>query len=257
MTFFDFIDHTNLNQNWIKYEDPYTLGKDWWQNNGVIGFSWHWRDPLTKSGSFYTTETGFDVSKVTDINSAEYKAIIVDIDTIAGFLREFKSAGIPVIWRPLHEAAGGWFWWGAKGATPCKTLWKLLYDRLVNYHKLNNLIWVWTTNSESDALNWYPGDDYVDIIGMDLYPGKNQHGSQYAQFDRVKEIFGGKKLITLSECDGVPDPGLMKEYGDMWSWFMPWNGDMTRSVDYNGPAWWNKYFSYDFVISRDKMPSLK
>jgi mannan endo-1,4-beta-mannosidase len=257
MTFFDFIDHTNLGTNWVLYEAPYTLGSEWWQNNGIIGFSWHWRDPLTKSGSFYASETNFNVSKVTDTNSAEYKAMIADIDTIAGFLREFKQAGIPVIWRPLHEAAGTWFWWGAKGAAPCKALWQLLFDRLVNYHKLNNLIWVWTSNTESDALTWYPGDDYVDIIGMDIYPGKYQHGSQYAQFDKVKKIFGGKKLLTLSECDAAPDPALMKEYGDMWSWFMPWNGSNTRSDEYNGAAWWNKFYGYDFVITRDKMPNLK
>ncbi|MFA5046272.1 MAG: glycosyl hydrolase [Paludibacter sp.] len=256
-TFFDFIDHTNLNQNWVNYSTPFTLGQEWWNNNGVVGFSWHWRDPLTKSGAFYTADTNFDVSKISDSNSAEYKAMIVDIDVIAGYLKQFKDAGIPVIWRPLHEAAGGWFWWGAKGPEPCKALWRLMFDRLVNYHGLNNLIWVWTTDATADAVNWYPGDDYVDVLGMDIYPGENQHGSQYISFLKVKELFGGKKLITLSECGSVPDPALMKEYGDTWSWFMPWNGDYTESDTHNGAAWWKKFFSYDYVITRDKMPSLK
>lgn len=257
LTGFDFIDHTWLDQNWVEYSTPITLGTDWWANNGLVAISWHWRDPLTKSGSFYTNETTFDVSKVSDPNSDEYKAMIVDLDTIAGYLREFKNANIPVLWRPLHEAAGGWFWWGAKGAAPCKALWQLMFDRLVNYHGLNNLIWVWTTNTSSDALDWYPGDNYVDIIGMDIYPGENQHGSQYIEFDKAKEIFGGKKILTLSECGSVPDPALMMEYGDTWSWFMPWNGDFTRSDAHNGTNWWNKFFSYDFVITRDKMPNLK
>ncbi|HLP06224.1 MAG TPA: glycosyl hydrolase [Paludibacter sp.] len=262
-TFFDFIDHTNPNQNWVKYNDPFTLGQEWWNNNGVVGFSWHWRDPLTKSGSFYTYTssqtdgTTFDVSKISDTNSAEYKAMIADIDVIAGYLKQFKDAGIPVIWRPLHEASGGWFWWGAKGAEPCKALWKLMFDRLVNYHGINNLIWVWTTDASADAVNWYPGDDYVDILGMDIYPGENQHGSQYISFIKVKELFGGKKLITLSECGSIPDPALMKEYGDTWSWFMPWNGGFTESASHNGAAWWEKLFSYDYVVTRDKMPDLK
>ena len=52
--------------------------------------------------------------------------------------------------------------------TPCKTLWRLMFDRLVNYHGLNNLIWVWTTSASDDAATWYPGDDYVDILGMDI-----------------------------------------------------------------------------------------
>ena len=257
LTGFDFIDHTNLNQNWVNYSGPFTLGQDWWNNNGLVTISWHWRDPLTKSGSFNTSETSFDVSKVTDTGSAEYKAMIVDIDVIAGYLKQFKDANIPVLWRPLHEAEGGWFWWGAKGTEPFKALWKLLFDRLVNYHGLNNLIWVYTTSASDNAATWYPGNDYVDVLGMDIYPGENQHGSQYISFNKVREFTGGKKMITLSECGSVPDPAQMMEYGDTWSWFMPWNADYTRSDSHNGIAWWQKLFSYDYVVTRDMMPSLK
>ena len=256
LTCFDFIDHTIRNSGSILYEAPFTLGKDWWNNNGIVALMWHWRDPLTKTGAFYTQNTTFDVSKISDTNSQEYKEMVNDIDTIAMYLKEFKDANIPVIWRPLHEAAGGWFWWGAKGATPCKALWRLMFDRLVNYHGLNNLIWVWTTNTASDAVDWYPGDNYVDIIGMDIYPGENQHGSQYFEFNRVKDKFAGKKIITLSECGSVPDPSQMKKYGDVWSWFMPWNGDYTRSASHNGTSWWITYFTYSYVITRDKMPNL-
>ena len=256
---FDFINHPWINQNWVDYGAPLKNGKDYWNNNGIVNLMWHWRDPLSsnKSGAFYTADTQFDISKVTDPTSIEYKAMIADIDLISTYLQQFKEANIPVIWRPLHEASGGWFWWGAKGAEPCKALWKLMYDRMVNVHGLNNMIWVWTTDVSSEALNWYPGDNYVDIIGMDIYPGENQHGSQYFSFNKVKDLFGGKKLITLSECGSAPDPALMLANGDMWSWFMPWNGDYTESDTQNGATWWKKYFSYDFVITRDKMPDLK
>jgi mannan endo-1,4-beta-mannosidase len=257
MTTFDFIDHTWANQNWVKYSAPFTLGKEWWDNNGLVGLMWHWRDPLTKSGDFYTEKTTFNVSKISDTASVEYKAMIADIDVIANYLNEFKSAGIPVIWRPLHEASGKWFWWGSKGPEPCKALWKLMFDRLVKHHGLNNLIWVWTTDAADEAINWYPGDSYVDILGMDIYPGENQHGSQSVAFNKVRELFGGRKIIALSECGSVPDPALMLEYGDMWSWFMPWNGSLNRSDAHNGAEWWRKYFSYDFVLTRDKMPNLK
>jgi mannan endo-1,4-beta-mannosidase len=257
LTNFDFIDHTWPNQNWVKYTAAFTLGKEWWNNNGIVSLMWHWRDPLTKSGDFYTEKTSFDVSKISDVNSPEYKAMISDIDLIAGYLKQFKEANIPVIWRPLHEAEGAWFWWGAKGAEPCKALWKLMFDRLVNYHGLNNLIWLWTTSASGNAATWYPGDNYVDILAMDIYPGANQHGSQYISFNKVREFSGGRKIITLSECGSVPDPVFMIEYGDTWSWFMPWNGDYTRSDSHNGVNWWKKFFSYDFVITRDKMPNLK
>jgi mannan endo-1,4-beta-mannosidase len=256
LTCFDFIDHTIPNSGSVLYQAPLTLGQEWWNNNGLVSLMWHWRDPLTKTGAFYTANTTFDVSKISDTGSPEYIEMLKDIDTIAVYLEEFRDANIPVIWRPLHEAAGGWFWWGAKGAAPCKALWQLMYDRLVNYHGLNNLIWVWTTNTNTDALDWYPGHNYVDIIGMDIYPGENQHSSQYYEFNRVKEKFEGRKIITLSECGSVPDPKQMKQYGDMWSWFMPWNGDFTRSATHNGPTWWHSIFSNSYVITRDKMPDL-
>lgn len=263
ITGFDFIDHTWLNQNWVNYAAPFTLGQEWWNNNGIVTISWHWRDPLTKSGSYNTYSnsnpegTTFDVSKISDPNSAEYKAMIVDIDIIASYLKQFNDAGIPILWRPLHEAEGTWFWWGAKGAEPCKTLWKLMFERLVKHHGLNNLLRVWTTSASDNAANWYPGDAYVDILGMDIYPGANQHGSQYVSFNKVREFTAGKKMITLSECGSVPDPALMMENGDIWSWFMPWNGDYTRSDTHNGASWWNKFFNYSYIITRDKMPNLK
>lgn len=256
LTGFDYINYT---RDWssINFTELTNNAKDYWNNNGLITLMWHWRDPLKNTDGFYTKDTSFDVSKVTDTNSNEYKAMVADIDVIASYLKQLKDANVPVLWRPLHEASGAWFWWGAKGAEPCRALWKLMYDRLVNHHGLNNLIWVWTTEASNDAINWYPGDNYVDILGLDIYPGENQHGSQYITFDKVKEIFGGKKMITLSECGSIPNIDAMFEYGDAWSWFMPWNGDYTRSDKHNGTTFLKNVFSNAKVLTRDGMPSLK
>lgn len=256
LTGFDFINYT---RDWgtINFTELVSNAKEWWSNNGIVTIMWHWRDPLKKTDGFYTKDTSFDVSKMSDVNSPEYKALVADIDVVAGYLKQLQDNNIPVLWRPLHEASGKWFWWGAQGAEPCKALWKLMYDRLVNVHKLNNLIWVWTTDTAGDALNWYPGDNYVDVIGLDIYPGENQHGSQYVAFDKVKTLYGGKKIITLSECGSIPAVNDMFENGDVWSWIMPWNGDYTRSDKHNGATYLKSLFSDDRVITRDKMPSLK
>lgn len=132
-----------------------------------------------------------------------------------------------------------------------------MYDRLVNYHKLNNLIWVWTSDAANDAKTWYPGDNYVDIIGMDIYAGANQHKSQYYPFDRVKEMSKGRKMIALSECGSIPEINKMFSYGDIWSWYMPWNGDYTRLDTYNGVNFIKSLFQNINVITRDEMPNLK
>ena len=132
-----------------------------------------------------------------------------------------------------------------------------MYERFTNFHQLNNLIWVWTTTDDSKALTWYPGDNYVDILGMDIYPGEYQHGSQVIAFSRVKEKFGGKKLITLSECGSIPYPELMQSDGAYWSYFMPWYGDHTKLDKHNSVADWTKILTSDFVITLDEMPDLK
>ena len=92
-----------------------------------------------------------------DPNSADYKLLLRDMDAIAVQLQKFSDAGVPVLWRPLHEAEGGWFWWGAKGPEPFKKLWRLMYDRFTNVHHLHNLIWVDCSGTNPD---WYPGDAY-------------------------------------------------------------------------------------------------
>jgi len=243
------------------------LAESFFNAGGIPIFCWHWKDPLkkTESSAFYSENTDFELAKAFTNNtyttfntsSPEYIAMIADIDLISGYLKQLADNGVPVLWRPLHEAAGGWFWWGRdKRAAPCKALWRLMFDRMVNHHGLNNLIWVWTCEEGGDALDWYPGDDYVDIVGRDYYPYPNQreqvHGSLVAHFENLKEIYGGRKIITLSENGAVPHPDSLVNDGAQWSWFMSWYGDFTTSV--NTAGGWNYLMNHDYVISLDEMP---
>lgn len=250
----DFMNH-NRNYNWY---DKSVLVKEtvnWYRKNGMVTLMWHWRDPLQTTEEFYTNKTSFDVSKVTDETSAEYIAMVNDIDIIAGYLKQIQDSGVPVLFRPLHEASGKWFWWGAKGAEPVKTLWRLMFDRLVNHHGIKNLIWIWTTDVASDNRDWYPGDEYVDILGMDIYVSAGDYSSQLLNFEKVKEDFQGKKLVTLSENGLVPDPDNLVNDGAGWSWFMTWYGNFVR-VD-NPVSHWQKIMDHPYVITLDEMPDLK
>jgi mannan endo-1,4-beta-mannosidase len=250
----DFMDHTN--SNWVNNPDLVKDAITWWKRNGIVALCWHWRDPSRKTTEFYTEKTSFDITTVNNPESDGYKAMIQDMDVVAGYLKQLQDSGVAILWRPLHEAAGGWFWWGAKGADPCIKLWRLMYDRFTGFHHLNNLIWVWTTTDDSKALTWYPGDSCVDILGMDIYPGEYQHGSQIISFSRVKEIFGGKRIITLSECGSIPYPEQMQADGAFWSYFMPWYGTHTKDPQHNSADDWKKILGSDFVITLDEMPKL-
>ncbi len=197
------------------------------QGKALIAFQWHWHSPSGGSAgecNFYTGSTSFDIRKAVTPGTEEYDDIIRDIDDIAVELAKFRDAGIPVLWRPLHEAGGGWFWWGAHGPEPCLELWNILRERLINVHGLHNLLWVWCTPEE----DWYPGNDKVDIIGYDSYPGAYNYGIQRNNFDILKEISGGKKLIALTENGPIPEPDACLDEGAPWLFFMSWD-DMVSS----------------------------
>ncbi|MDR2727894.1 MAG: hypothetical protein LBB56_02090, partial [Chitinispirillales bacterium] len=244
-----------------------SLAENMFNAGGIPIFCWHWKDPnkKTEQSAFYSDDTDFDPAKIfkdaactlVDENSNEYKNVIADIDLISGYLKQLADKGVAVLWRPLHEAAGGWFWWGRnKNPKPCSALWRLMFDRMVNHHKLNNLIWVWTCEESGDALEWYPGDEYADIIGRDIYPYPNQreknHSSRVSNFEHLKEIYGASKIIALAENGAVPHPDSLAADGAGWSFFMPWYGDFTTQV--NTAAEWNYTMNHSYVITLDNMP---
>lgn len=144
------------------------------QRGGIVSVLWHWNAPVGLYDTsedpwwsgFYTRATDFDVAEaLSDPGGANYTLILRDIDAIAIQLKRLEAAGVAVLFRPLHEAEGGWFWWGAKGPEAAKALWALVFDRLGEYHGLSNLIWVWNSVQK----DWYPGDSSVDILSTDVY----------------------------------------------------------------------------------------
>jgi mannan endo-1,4-beta-mannosidase len=231
-------------------EDMITLE----QSGHVLGLCWHWNAPtnLLNTASepwwrgFYTEATTFDVqAALANTNSVEYSLLLRDIDAIAVQLGKISSNNIPVLWRPLHEASGGWFWWGAKGPGPFKQLWRLLFDRLVNYHHLHNLIWVLTNEDPA----WYPGDDVVDIVGLDAYPPDSTDALS-SDWQTLKSQFDGVKLLTLSEFGGVPDIERMHTFGVWWSYFSPWGGTYIEDAPTNTLI---RIYNSPEVITLDKL----
>ena len=186
----------------------YTAVAVYLENNGTA------LDP-NKDYAFYKADTEFDATNATVEGTWENKVFTSDMAAVAGYLKLLKDAGIPVLWRPFHEAAGKWFWWG-KDAASHKAMWIAMF----NYFKaqgLDNLIWVWTTETGDE--DWYPGDQYVDIIGRDIYSKDAETcASQYAAISATY----GNKMITLSECGTVGKISEQWAAGARWSWFMPW-----------------------------------
>jgi mannan endo-1,4-beta-mannosidase len=230
------------------------------EGRGIVSLLWHWNAPtdlidqapdnLWWSG-FYTRATTFDLAAtLADKQGEGYQLLLRDIDAIALQLKKFQAADIPVLWRPLHEASGGWFWWGAKGAGPFKELWQLLYDRLTNHHQLHNLIWVYT-GTDSVNPDWYPGDLYVDVVGLDVYA--DQTATLSGNWANVQVPFSGKKLVALSETGNLPNPDKIRNFGLWWSWFAVWTG--SDYIKKQPVEQLKAVFTDKDVITRDELPN--
>lgn len=227
----------------------------WWNRGGLVAFCWHWR--VGRQNEFYTNKTDFRIPTAGDPAWADLDA---DIDIVAAELGKLQEAGVPVLWRPLHEASGAWFWWGASGAAPYKRLWDHVYHRLVDVHGLHNLLWVW--NGQNDA--WYPGDATVDVVGWDIYGNDKEYYAYPDTWLLAQSIPRSEaKLVTMSENGPIPDPELLISQKVPWSWFMTWNdGDKGNPADdfFSGPkfmddAFKKRVYNHSYVLTLDELPA--
>lgn len=249
-------------------ENSIKIAEELWKEGGIPAFTWHWK--VGKDSVFYTKDTNFDFTKgflsgttTWDTSSETYKLLVADIDKISKHFQRLQTQGIAAIWRPIHEAAGGWFWWGSKGAEAYKALYSLVYDRMVNTNGLKNLIWVW--NIERDpaigydykALNgaWYPGDEYVDIIGVDIYNSAFDYNSNVNSYNKIVSEMGTDKIIALTENGPIVTPDNMEKDKAVWSWWMPWyetwdGGFVSQTSD----EVWKTTMADERIITLDEMP---
>lgn len=252
---------------------------DWHRHGGIVGLMWYWEAPSKKKPSVYTEETDFKLSDaVTDKDIAKLSqeeirelyskkkiseqcyGLILDIDNMAGQLMSLKNKGIPVLWRPLHEGYGDWFWWGASGTEAYKWLWQLMYTRFTEYFELDNLIWIWNGQSESTLVD----PKTFDIASLDIYlKNDKEYGSRYEQFLALQKIVGKEKLIALSECSSVPDIDASFRDNAVWSFFGLWYGkylhddDWAFSEQFNNKDAFVRAYNSDGVLTLDEYITLR
>lgn len=266
------------------------------ESGGLCAFTWHWNVPKDIDNpdggyAFYTSEiTNFSQVNAVTPGTKEYETVIHDIDLIATKIQRMESEGVTILFRPLHEASGAWFWWGLQGRDSAtnevfQKLWYMIYDRLENYHKLTNIIWVWNGQNPHTAIH----PNAFDIEGIDRYYDQEDISAEalstyyekcygeLAGYDKYCAELAGMdstgKMMALTECGYIPDPDGIKAANTMWLYYMVWNGDFIYEtdaagkamVDLNGTTHPNpkkgitnemlaEYFSNDLYITHNKLP---
>lgn len=232
---------------------------DWVENKGgIITASWHITVPkdftnfeLGKTkvdwsqATYAPKDTDFDTSQILVEGSKEREYWMACLDKLAESIQKLEDRNIPLIFRPLHEAEGGggetgsWFFWGQDGSAVYKELWRLTYDTLVKDYGLHNIIWEWNSYNFATSADWYPGDDYVDIIGYDKYsctdwstgsPVLYHNDSSYAStFYGIMEKYGSNKMVAMAENDSFSTLENITNDKAGWLYFCTWYDGGTDS----------------------------
>jgi mannan endo-1,4-beta-mannosidase len=207
-----------------------------YRNGAVIALTWHAvrptdDEPVTFRDSVQGHLTDYEWHELLTAGSPLYNRWCAQVDVIAGYLGQLREAHVSVLFRAYHEMNGSWFWWGGRpGRDGSAALYRQIYDRLVNVHHLDNLVWVWNVNAPSPnagpIVDYYPGPRYVDVATMDIY---GEFKQEY--YDSMVALAGGKP-IALAEVGALPSPEVLDRQ-PRWTYFMDWSGmlDASNSLD--------------------------
>lgn len=252
--------------------------------NGIATGCWHINVPKDfanyelgdavdwKECTYKPDETDFDTNNAIVEGTKEYEYFMLAIEDLAEQLLRLQEANVPIILRPLHEAegnsntdgSGSWFWWGKGGAETYKELWKLLYTTLTEDYGLHNIIWEYNSYDYTTSAQWYPGDDYVDIVGFDKYNTVyNRHDGLTSgpNVDAISSTFyslvnltDAKKLVSMPENDTIPTIENMEVEEARWLYFCPWYGEHILDSSKNDPETVKAIYQDDYCINLADLP---
>ena len=220
--------------------------------------------------------TDFDTAKVLEEGTKEREYYMLCLKMLAENLQKLQDANVPIILRPLHEAEGGggengsWFWWGKSGSAVYKDLWKLTYKTLTEDYGLHNIIWEWNSYTFETSTNWYPGDEYVDLVAYDKYnctdystkPPVLVHNDSAigGTFYSLVEQYGGKKMVAMAENDSIPTLENLQMEKAGWLYFCPWydggqdNTNFLSNEIFNKKEDLKEIYTSDYCITLDELP---
>ncbi|MBQ2803287.1 MAG: beta-mannosidase [Lachnospiraceae bacterium] len=212
---------------------------------GIVSLCFHWFSPIGgRDKSFYTQNTDFDPCQIFITGSKEHLAFYHDLDELSKQLKRFQDADIPVLFRPLHEAEGNWFWWGSKGADVAARLYQLIYDYYVTEKQLNNLLWVWSCPTREG----YPGDEYVDVISWDIYTTPHAVTDYESQYKKLIANTSCFKVAALTEVGVIPDVDMLIKSHVPWAYYMTWSKEFCLTEEYNTKAALRKMYASPYSI---------
>lgn len=245
---------------WASVASMGNLAQEALNKRYLLSLHWHWGfngESAWKGDRVHPV----DVAAMVTPGTPEHTQAMIELAGAADKLQVLRDAGVPVLFRPLHEIDGGWFWW-TDTANPANTaaLYRMIFDYMVKVRHLDNLLWVYNAATDTGQTlafrqAFYPGAQYADISSIDIYgiDYRNAIGEYNTYFDTMTQVAPGK-LQALGECDAVPDPDKMAAgQTPKWLYALPWWGTPNGGHPLD---WALKEVSHDALLTLDELPYL-
>jgi len=201
---------------------------DTYNRGGVTTVAWHFLNPASAGGFYWKDSVSAPAVKLIIPGGShyeKYKAILRNVADLVKSIKGNDGKSVPMIFRPYHEFDGDWFWWGASHCTidEFKSLWRFTVSYLRDSLEVHNFIYAFSPdnkfNSTAQFLERYPGDEWVDMVGMDNYGdfGRDGKYNVEAGFNKLKIVsdyaLKAGKLAAFTETglESIPNPDWWTE----------------------------------------------
>jgi mannan endo-1,4-beta-mannosidase len=251
------VDYADFGRGGVTTKVPNQVAIEYWKQGGLVHVMAHMYNPANPRGGGLR-DKGVNLDDLLDSTSETHTRWMQQLDSIAAGLQELKDAGVVVLWRPLHEMNGGWFWWGAKEPEKFIALWRHMFDYFAKTKGLDNLLWVYAPNHGQKTASYYAGDQYVDLVGLDAYTNfiDPQHIQGYDEVAALPKPFG----FTEYGPHGSQNPpgdydyrqfidGIEKHFPKT-RFFMSWNAKWSLASNQHV----KELLEHPAVINREELP---
>lgn len=238
---------------------PNRAAIEYWKQGGLVTISAHLYNPArTNENSGGLRDKGVDLNTLLATNSETHVRWMREMDHLAEGLLELKNAGVVVLWRPFHEMNGDWFWWCGHDPETFAKLWRQMFDYFTRTKGLDNLLWVYSPNHGLKTAAYYPGDQYVDLIGLDAYTDfiDTEHIKGYAELARIKKPFGFTEFGPHAPSNPPGDydylrfiQGIQKNFPRA-VFFMSWNAKWSLARNTNT----TELLNHPWIVNREDLP---
>ena len=259
-----------------------------YNRGGVTTVAWHFNNPVSKTNFYWNDSTA--AAAVKNIipggsHHEKYKTILKTIATLANSTKGNDGKTVPMIFRPYHEFDGDWFWWGKAHSTvdEFKSLWRFTVSYLRDSLEVHNFIYAFSPdnrfNSEEQYLERYPGDEWVDMVGMDNYGDFGRDGKYNieAGIKKLKivsdyaEKAGKLAAFTETGLETIPNPTwwteillkALKAEKMKLAYVLVWRNDIRSPTHYYAPfpgqtseADFMKFYKDPYTLFENDLPKM-